>query len=132
MKINPIRQKVYKCINSVDGKLESFNGLIRLTSYNIHYIPNQIVKPAIGKIMAFGNLDAAKLFVSKSQTDPNVQIWEAEGYGNAILETVLPAGYFAEVTDHRIEKFWRGLVEFTKAPELTIGCASLKLIKQIV
>jgi hypothetical protein len=139
MKINPIRQRVYKIVYSdIDGTLQSWNSDVRQSRYNIIYKPNELVRPQIGKIFAFHDLQKA---IGYDCSFSGREIWEAIGFGASLKHTFLNTTYLHD--SNRLEKlksFWVSdepnecvMFETYKfVPDSSVVvCKSIKLLKRI-
>lgn len=131
MKINPVRQEVYKCVASKIGKLMSINPTVRATELCLIYIPNRITRPKIGKIFAFDNFEHAWCFCN-SYLDTEVEVWEAEAY-NAEVGTFRLDDDSSCLTFKSADDFWKKPVpqKVLSAPTGTIFCKSIKLTKKV-
>jgi hypothetical protein len=140
MKINPIRQKIYKVVFAEGGRLYSWQcGALNRFGLGIKYLPNQIVRGRVGRLFAFDNENSAIEYDSYNNRE-NKQVWEGWGYGVSPLKSRLQFGHF-EIVD----KFWELNLfsesrfsykdynndTITGCASNTVGCKSIKLLKRI-
>ena len=139
MKLNPVRQKVWKVVHvSPTGSLMSLVYEFLDSKYLLEYRQGQLVKPKIGKIFAFDSLEAATCFYIKQGVSEN-EIWQAEAYGCEYLSFRALTNDFENNVCH----FWSRVMtaikqgmplhiasEWSKCPNGTVGCRALKLIKK--
>jgi hypothetical protein len=134
MKINPIKQKVFKLAFRQGGELLSVSDGIRGNNLGITYIPSQVIRPRIGRIFAFDTIGAAiafydNNFVRKSNKEC-FEIWEAEGYGAKYGSLRLNV-----FSPELIRNFWNDThniinVQTVGTPFGTLFCKAIKLIKK--
>jgi hypothetical protein len=128
--INPIKMRAYK-VFSLDafGVLGSAISCVRNSKFGLTYETGRLIKPVIGRIMVFENLPNAEYFRNFNLNRSQSQIWEVDAFGNEVLHNVSFTGQANEM----FAKFWAGDNISTKAaPKGTIGCKSLRLVKEII
>jgi hypothetical protein len=136
MKINPIRQKIYKVVFAEGGRLYSWQ-CSALSEYGlgITYAPNKIVRARVGRLFAFDNEYSAQQY-DRYVYSGNRQVWEGWGYGVSPLFSRLQLNGF-----DMINEFWESnafsetRLEYssseTDCVPNTVGCKSIKLTKRI-
>jgi hypothetical protein len=132
MKINPIRQKAYKCVSvNEHGQFASWAGAIRHSNFNVIYTPNTLIKAPIGELMVFDTLENATKYYDDTRTDySDVAIWEVEAYKAKPLKSIIK---WEVLSEDYIEQFWNQILKyyFTTPPLGTLGCKSLKMLRKI-
>ena len=134
MKINPIRQKVYKVVHhNGNGELKSAISVVQASAFGIKYLPNQLMRPRIGKIFAFNNIHDARHFANKLGFFR--EVWEAEGYGCENGNKRLKASSTIFSSINLLRNFWldKNILDnnLRDTPMNTILCKSIKLIKKV-
>jgi hypothetical protein len=143
MKLNPIKQKVYKVVRvNYAGRLVSWNPEGDNLDISITYQPNEVVRPQVGRIFTFETLEQATRFADNYKFTFRVahaQIWECEGYGNswAKLATTVRAtlndlkGFWTIYRTREKENRNFSCVMGSGVPCGTIYCKALKLVTKI-
>jgi hypothetical protein len=143
MKLNPVKQRVWKAVWAQGGLLYSSAAEVRGSAYGLNYIPNVVAKPKIGKIFCFESLSTARLnFGSHIYRSLAYEIWEAEGYGavKPEIDMVFDPIYLHANRNEIALELW-GKIPATSSWKFdankiylmkgTLFCKSIKLLRKV-
>lgn len=144
MKLNPVKQKGFKLLTKVGGRLLSYN--VPATDdigakFCVEYKQGQIVRPSVGDLFVFAkesHADTQMVRFGKSSA-----IWEVETYGaHEPDEVVYPIWHHGSIKDIKLADvlaFWQSESkkdycmkvhsETFAPPNGTFLCRSLRLVR---